>query len=119
MPNGEKTPSAAQTSSTPRLDSASSSQQRKPAAGLPQPADRCIALSGPITSVHAAIIDVIPRVAQFIKQARAKSYIGFGGTLVAGSLVFGATGRALAGNLALRKQLAGKRAAPVSTKYQT
>ena len=37
-------------------------------AGLERPPDRTIAFSGLITSVHAAIIDVIPRICHFMKQ---------------------------------------------------
>jgi predicted RNA-binding protein YlqC (UPF0109 family) len=39
----------------------------------PAPEDRVISFNGLITSVHAAIIDVIPRVANFLRQARAKA----------------------------------------------
>merc|ERR1719424_2598976 len=49
------------------------------ALGLAAPPDRSTAINGLITSVHAAAIDVIPRVAQFLKQARQKGFIGFGG----------------------------------------
>ena len=54
------------------------------AQGLAAPPDRSIAINGLITSVHAAAIDVIPRVAQFLKQARQKGFIGFGGDAATG-----------------------------------
>ncbi len=40
------------------------------AAGPGAPADRAISFSGIITAVHAALLDVIPRVVQFTKQVR-------------------------------------------------
>ena len=49
-------------------------------AGLEQPSDRTISIGGLITSVHAAVIDVIPRVTHFLRQAKTRGFVGFGGT---------------------------------------
>ena len=69
------------------------------AAGMAAPADRSIAVSGLITSVHAAIIDVIPRIVQFIRQARQKQYIGFtGGSMAQAPTTADAPSRELAQN---------------------
>ena len=48
-------------------------QQAAVAAGLNVPPDRTIIVTGLVTSVHSAILDIIPRVAQYIKQFRAKA----------------------------------------------
>ena len=47
---------------------------------LPRATGRGYAFAGLITSVHAAMIDVIPRISLFLKQARQKGFVGFGGT---------------------------------------
>jgi len=67
------------------------------AAGLNAPADREIRLTGAITAVHAACIDVIPRLVSFVTNARKKALGGFGGPQPGGGTMSHAMGQDAAG----------------------
>jgi predicted RNA-binding protein YlqC (UPF0109 family) len=67
--------------------------------GPSAPADRMITISGLVTAVHAALIDLIPRLAQYIRQAKAKAQLGPAGGAAGGAGGEGGRAAAQAGGV--------------------
>lgn len=59
--------------------------QQASASGLAVPEDRVISFNGLITSVHAAVIEVIPKINNYLRQARQKGLIAGGSAPPAGT----------------------------------